>query len=144
MMCSTEQRRLVIGKRNQARVAEPFIQEAQLVQLAFLIERHRERHFHLATPLGTRALLFELRDAFAEPPRHAVARHLQGDDMRHLVPERRFPAELARRPRAWRIKRHDTSETRAERAEETWKAERAHGEVVVLREHLDEDGARSA
>ena len=45
---------------------------------------------------GAGALLLVHRDAFGEPARHALVRHLQRDDVRELVPQRRFPLELAR------------------------------------------------
>ena len=49
------------------------------------------------------------------------------------------PVECARRPRLRRIERDDAAEAGAEGADNAGQADRAHGEVVVLREHLDED-----
>ena len=60
--------------------------------------------------------------------------------MREFVPERGGPAERARRTRPRRIERHHASEAGAEGADHPRQPGRAHGEVVVLREHLDQDG----
>jgi hypothetical protein len=62
-------------------------------------------------------------------------------DVRHLVPERRLPAEFAGRVSLGRVHGHDTSEARAQRADEAGQPERAHGEIVVHREHFDQDRA---
>ena len=61
--------------------------------------------------------------------------------MRHLVPERGLPRERPAGTRVRRIKRHDPAEARTERADHAWKPCRAHSEVVVLRENLDENRA---
>ena len=50
-------------------------------------------------PFRTRARFFVFRDAFAEPARQSVVRHLERDDVRQFVPERRGPVEEARRTR---------------------------------------------
>ena len=59
--------------------------------------------------------------------------------MRQLVPQRLAPVEVPGRPRPRRIECHDTAEAGAECADHARQAYRAHGEVVVLREHLDQD-----
>src|SRR6185369_11257076 len=76
---------------------------------------------------------------FGEPARDAIVSHLQGDDVRVLVPERAAPVELAGFTRGGRILRDNESETDAERAE-SGNAERAHREVFVVVEDLDDDG----
>ena len=96
-------------------------------------------HFRLPAPLGTRAPLLELGHPFRQPARNAIVRHLQADDVRHLVPQRGFPAELPWRPRARRIERHDAAKAGTERADEAGQADGAHGKVVVLGKHLDEN-----
>src|SRR4030095_4278827 len=55
------------------------------------------------------------------------------------VPQRLAPVEVPGRPRLWRIERHDTTEAGAECANHAPQAYRADSEVVVLREHLDQD-----
>ena len=66
------------------------------------------------------------------------------DDVGQLVPERRLPAERSRRPGTRGVERHDAAEAGAERADHAGQPEVAHGEVVVVREDLDEDRDRSA
>ena len=132
-----EQRRLEVGERNRARILERRVQILQLERLA-VFEHQRELHVHLAPPLGARALFLVHGDALGEPPRHALLRHLQRDDVRELVPERGLPLELAR-PRFRRIHRHDPAEAGAERADHAGQTGVAHGEVVVLRKDLDEN-----
>ena len=61
--------------------------------------------------------------------------------MRHFVPERRFPLELARRPGFRGIHRDHAPEADAERAGHAGQPERSDGEVVVLRKNLDQDRA---
>ena len=61
--------------------------------------------------------------------------------MAELVPERRFPLELARRARFRRIHRDDAAEADAERADHAGQTDRSNREVVVLRKDLDEDRA---
>ena len=89
---------------------------------------------------GRAALLLVDRDAFGQPARHALIRHLQRDDVRQLVPQRRFPLELAGRPR---VAANPSSTTRPKQAPSApimpGRPSVAHGEVVVLREDLDED-----
>jgi hypothetical protein len=60
--------------------------------------------------------------------------------VRHLVPERGLPVEIAWRPRARRVEGDHAAEAGAEGAEEARQAQGADGEVVVFREDLDEDG----
>ncbi len=86
------------------------------------------------------AALFVFGDAFGQPSRHALIRHLQRDDVAELVPERGFPLEVARRTRLRRVERDHAAETRAQRADHAGQAERPDGEIVVLGEHLDQDG----
>ncbi len=62
--------------------------------------------------------------------------------MSELVPQRRFPQEIAGRlARVRRVERHHAAEARAERADHPGQSERAHGEVVVLGKHLDQNRA---
>ena len=88
---------------------------------------------------GTRAALFVDRNAFGQPARDALLRHLQRDDVRELVPQRRLPGEVARRLGARRVHADDAAEARAERADQAGQAEVADREVVVDRKDLDED-----
>ena len=133
-----EQRRLVVRERDFLRVGERGVEVAQLQRLA-VVEDLGELHVHLARPLRTGALFLEHRDAFGQPPRHALIRHLDRDDVRELVPERRFPVKLGRRRHSRRVHRDDTPEAGAERADHPGQADVSHSEVVVLREDLDED-----
>ena len=132
-----DERRLVIRERDHAWIAEPFVQVGKLEQLV-LAERLRERHVHLAAPFEPRAAFLEHRGSLAEPAWQPVVRHLQRDDVRHLVPQRRAPVEFTRRPRLRRVHRHDAAEARAQRAEHAGQAQRADREVVVAREHFDQ------
>ena len=133
-----DQRALVVRERYRLRILERGVQILQLQRLA-AIEQAGEHQIHVAAPLGPRALLLVLRDAFGEPPRHALVRHLQRDHVPELVPQRRFPLEIARRARLRRVHRDDAAEADAEGADHAGQAERAHGEVVVAREDLDEN-----
>ncbi len=135
-----QQRRFVVRERDGLARHEAAIEIGQRDDLAAL-ERVGKAQLHLATPLGTRALLLEHRDALGEPARDAVVRHLQRDDVRHLVPQRGLPVEGARRPRPRRVERHHASEAGAERSDHARQADVAHGEVVVLGKDLDQDAA---
>jgi hypothetical protein len=70
-----EQRGLVIGERNRFRLGETGVQVFQLQRFPAL-ERHRERHFHVAAPLRPGATFLVDRHPFGQPPRHALVRHL--------------------------------------------------------------------
>ena len=102
------------------------------LQRLLSLQRHRERHFHLAAPLRARLAFLVDRDPFGQPARHPLIRHLQRDDVRQLVPQRRLPGERARVARLRRIHRDDAAEAGAERADHAGQAERADGEVVVF------------
>ena len=67
---------------------------------------------------GRDAPLLVDRHALGQPARHALLRELQREDVGQLVPQRRLPAEGARRPRARRVERHDAAEAGAERADQ--------------------------
>ena len=135
-----EQRRLEVRERDRLRILNAaFRSRSFSVSPRFSIAG--ELDVHLAAPLGARLLLLVDRDAFGQPARQPLVRHLQRDDVRQLVPERRFPLELARRPRPRRIHRDDAAEAGAERADHAGQADVADREVVVLREDLDEDRA---
>ena len=90
-------------------------------------------------PLRPRDLLFVLRDAFGQPARHALVGHLQRDDVRQLVPQRRLPLELA----GGRAFGESIVTTRPKQAPSApimpGQPDVPDGEVVVLREDLDED-----
>ena len=133
-----EQRRLVVRERDRVRLGEARIQIAQLQGLPAL-ERERERHFHVAAPRRLLAAFFVDRDALGQPARHALIRHLQCDDVRELVPERRLPRERPGRLGLRRVHAHDAPEAGAERADEAGETEVADREVVVDRKNLDED-----
>ena len=92
--------RLVVGQHDQLGILEALVQVPELQRLA-LLERLREGHGGLTSPVGPGLRLLPHRDAFREPPRDAVVRHLQRDDVRQLVPQRFLPAEFARRPGFW-------------------------------------------
>ena len=92
-----------------------------------------------AAPCGRAELLLVGRDAFGQPARHALLRQLQRHDVRQLVPQRRRPVEVAGRARFRRVERHHAAEAGAERADHAGQPDGAHREVVVLREHLDEN-----
>ena len=79
-----EQRRLEVGERDRFRARERGVQIAQLERFA-PIQHPGELHVHLAAPLGACLLLFVDRDPFGEPPRHALIRHLERDDVRQFV-----------------------------------------------------------
>ena len=62
--------------------------------------------------------------------------------MAELVPQRGLPQEVAGLlTRARRVERHDAAETGAKRADHAGKPDGPHREVVVLREHLDQNRA---
>ena len=135
-----EQRRLEVRERNRLGVRERGVQVAELQRLA-AVQHPRKPDVHAASPLGTLERFFVHRDAFGQPAGDSLVGHLDRDDVRQLVPQRRFPLELARRARLRRIQRHHAAETGAERADHAGQAHVSHREVVVLRKHLDEDGA---
>ena len=103
------------------------------------LDRLREVHFLVATPLRPRPLLLVNRDAFGQPPRDPLFRQLQRHHVRQLVPQGRSPVEHARLTRVRRIDRHDAAEAGAKRAQQAGQPEVADGEVVVVGEDLDED-----
>ena len=59
--------------------------------------------------------------------------------MRHLVPQRRHPVEIARWTGARRVEGDHLPEAGPQRPEHARQPEGAHRKVVVVREHLDED-----
>src|SRR5207249_7498731 len=75
----------------------PYTTLFRSLQRLAALEHRGEGDIHLASPLGSSPLLLVHRRAFGEPPRQALIRHLQRDDVRQLVPERRFPLKFARR-----------------------------------------------
>ena len=129
---------LVVRKRDRLRTRKRGVEIAQLQRLA-AVQHAGEGDVHLATPLGARLFLLVDGDAFGEPARDPLVRHLQRDDVRELVPHRRFPLELAARPGIGRVHDDDAAETDAQRADHARQAERADGEVVLLRKDLDQD-----
>ena len=133
------QRRLVIRQADRAAVGERGVQRRQRDRLAGGVGA-QEIDLALAAPAGVGAALLEHRGAFGEPARHALVRQLQGDDVGELVPQRRRPVERAGRARPGRVEGHDAAEAGAERADHAGQAERADGEIVVAREHLDQHG----
>ncbi len=86
-----------------------------------VVERHE------LAPGGVVLALLENGDALAEPPRHAVARHREGDDVRELVPENGLPVGV-RGGRA--VDGEDRAEADAEEAADIGHAEGADGEVL--------------
>src|SRR5262245_58410382 len=95
----------------------------------------------IVAPAGPRVVLLEDAQAFGKPARDQVIGNLQRDDVRVLVPERAPPVELSVARRG-RILRDDLAEADPQRAEPR-QAERANGEVIVVREDFDCDrGAR--
>ncbi len=132
-----DDRALEVGDADLSRIGERGI---EIVQLDHLVVVHHlgELHVHLPRPFGPRPLLLELRNPFREPARDALVRHLNRDDVGELVPEGRFPLELAG-SRFRRVERHDTAETDTERVEHARQAGDSHREVVVLGKELDED-----
>jgi hypothetical protein len=87
-----QQRRLVIRERDRLGVLERRVELAELDGFA-AVQHAGERHVHFAPPLGTRPLLLVDRYALGEPSRDALVRHLECDDVRQLVPERRLPLD---------------------------------------------------
>ena len=134
-----QQRRLVVGERDRLGVAEA----AELRSRSFITWPRSiapAKVTSISRPHSGRARrLLPHRDAFGQPARHALVRQLQRDHVRELVPQRRAPVELAGRARLGRVERDDAAEAGAERADHAGQAERAHREVVVPREHLDQD-----
>ena len=61
--------------------------------------------------------------------------------MGDLVPERCLPVELAGGAGPRRVERDHAAETRAQRADHPWQAERTHREVIVARKHLNQNGS---
>ncbi|MEZ5288006.1 MAG: hypothetical protein R2712_25070 [Vicinamibacterales bacterium] len=127
-------------ERDAPRVGEAAVEVLQL-QHAALIHAACEGDVHLTSPFGTGALLLEHRDALGQPARHALVGKLQGDDVGELVPQRHAPVELARRPGTRRIQRDHAAEAGAKRTDHAGQADVAHREIVVPREHLDENRA---
>ena len=93
-----EQRGFVIGERDLFGIGEGCVQLAQRHDVALAV-RGGERQLAFPSPVGSAELFFVHRDAFGEPPRHALPGELQRDHVAELVPERRLPVEVARRPR---------------------------------------------
>ena len=98
-----------------------------------------ELDVHLPGPFRPRLLLLVLGNAFGEPPRNTLVRHLNRDDVGQLVPQRRFPLE-----RSGSLALGESIATT--RPKHTPSAPIMPGrpsipdrEVVVLREHLDEN-----
>src|SRR4029453_9173680 len=114
----------------------------EVAELEYLspFEREREGHFHLRGPRGFLAAFFVHRDAFGQPPRDALVRKLQSDQMLQHVPERRLPRERAWRLGSRRVHADDTAEAGAERANQAGQAEVPDREVVVDGKDFDEDG----
>ena len=119
---------------------KPEFRSASCSDLALAVQA-RERQLRVARPRRVGEPLLVDRDAFGDPPRHALVRQLQREHVGQLVPHRRLPVERARRARARRVLRDDRAEAGAERADHSHQAGRADGEVVVLREDLDRDRA---
>src|SRR5262245_42673590 len=91
----------------------------------------------IVAPAGPRVVLLEDAQAFGKPARDQVIGDLQRDDVRVLVPERAPPVDLSVARRR-RIQRDDLAEADTQRAEPR-QAERANGEVFVVRENFDCD-----
>ena len=85
---------LVVRERNALRILEGFVQILEL-DVLLAIEDAREHVFARTRPVAPRLGLLPLGDAFGQPARHALIRHLQRDDVAELVPQRRLPEEIA-------------------------------------------------
>ena len=133
-----QQRGLVVGQRDGLRIGEARVEIAELEDLAAL-QPGGEGHFHLAPPFLPCPRLLVAGDALGEPAWHTLAGHLQRNHVRQLVPERSAPIERARRPGARRVEGDHAAEARAECANHARQPQVPDGEVVVPREHLDED-----
>ena len=136
-----EERRLEVGERNRAAVGERGVQilaaSASRLRLSIAGELHVLPRAHS----GRAHLLLVDRDAFGQPARHPLIRHLQRDHVRQLVPERRLPLELARAARCG----ESIVTTRPKQAPSApimpGQADVADREVVVLGKDLDQNRA---
>ena len=133
-----EDRGLEVRDRNGLGPREAAVEIAERQHVA-PVEVGRELQVLVARPVRPRPLLLEGREPLRQPPRDALVRHLQGDHVGHLVPQRRLPVELAGTAGAGRVERHHLAETGAQRPDHAGQAQGPHREVIVLREHLDQN-----
>ena len=138
-MCSTSSDAFEIGEAISCGRSVNAAFRSRSLSVSFRLSMPANSTCPCRAPTRPRNLLFVHRDAFSEPPRHPLVRHLERDHVRQLVPQRRFPLNSP----GGRACGESIVTTRPKHAPSApiipGSADVANGEVVVLREDLDQD-----